>query len=293
MSFSGYKVNESKSNILFLNHSERSSPPIHTSFSNTNCFTYLGIKITPTIDDVVCSNYIPVIAAVTSLIKRWSAMPISMVGRINILKMSVLPKFLYLFQCIPRPPPSNFFTNMSNLFRDFIWNNRRARLHVSLLYLPFDRGGLKLPNLKLYYWACQLWAASFWFRPHLGLSWVNIERFTSTNLPLHLYLYSARPEKLKKSIGNPFVTNTICLCHNVHKYLNIVSELSQFSPIWGNENFPPATKDMGFKFWAEKGIGKIADLFQDGVFMSFETVRQIFDVPAKHFLKYLQIRLHL
>lgn len=289
-SFSGYTVNKSKSNILFLNQSERISPPIQTPFTNTSSFTYLGIKITPTPEDLVTCNYKPVMDSVTNMIKRWSAMPISMVGRINSLKMTILPKFLYLFQCIPLPPPPNFFTSMNKLFRDFIWNNRKARLRLTLLYLPFDRGGLKLPNLKLYYWSCQLWTASFWFKSHLSLSWVDIERFTSTNLPLQLYLYSAKPGKLKKNTDNPFVRNTLYVWHEVHKYLKDISKLSQFTPIWGNENFPPATMDKGFKLWADKGIAKIADLFQDGVLMSFEKIKQKFDLPAKHFFKYLQIR---
>ena len=289
-SISGYKLNESKSNILFLKQSERSCPPIQTTFRNTSSFTYLGIKITQSTEDLVSTNYSPVISGVTNLINRWTTMPISMIGRINILKMNVLPKFLYLFQCIPLPPPTNFFSNMTKVFRNFIWSNRRARLRLSLLYLPYDRGGLKLPNLKWYYWACQLWTTSFWFRPSPSLSWVEMERETSANIPLHMYLYSDKPDKLKKFTGNPFVSNSIRVWHDVHSYLKVPLKLSQFTPIWGNNNFHPGAKDKGFKLWADKGIGQIADLFQEDVLMQFEDIRKQFDIPAKHFFKYLQVR---
>ena len=143
-------------------------------------------------------------------------------------------------------------------------------------------GGLKLPNLKCYYWACQLWTTSFWFRPSPSLLWVTMERETSVSLPLHLYLYQDKPEKLKKSSGNPFVSNSTRVWHEVHSYLSVSCKLSQFTPIWGNNYFHPGAKD---KLWADKGIGKIAD-----VFMSFEVIRKKFDLPAKHFFKYLQVR---
>lgn len=123
-----------------LKQSERRCPPIQTTFKNTTSFTYLGINITHSTEDLVSTNYSPVISGVTNLINQWSTMPISMIGRINILKMNVLPKFLYLFQCIPLPLPTNFFPNMTKVFRNFTWNNRRARLRLSLLYLSYDRG---------------------------------------------------------------------------------------------------------------------------------------------------------
>lgn len=49
---SGYKINESKSAILFLKHSERIKPPVQTPFEVVrDSFTYLGIRITPKIED--------------------------------------------------------------------------------------------------------------------------------------------------------------------------------------------------------------------------------------------------
>ena len=119
-------------------------------------FTYLGVKITPTIESIIPTNYNPVIESVVESIYTWKSLPLSTIGRINVLKMNIVPKFLYLFQSIPLTPPGNFFCN-------FIWNNRRPRLHMTLLYLPYDRGGLKLPFLQGYYWAAQLRAASYWF----------------------------------------------------------------------------------------------------------------------------------
>lgn len=108
--FSGYVINDAKSSMLFLNSEERLNPVVDTPFLNAKeGFTYLGVKITPHIKDVVQVNYDPLISDVQQSLDRWMTMPVSMMGRINILKMSILPKFLYFFQTIPLPLPECFF----------------------------------------------------------------------------------------------------------------------------------------------------------------------------------------
>ncbi len=97
--FSGFKVNETKSSIMFLNKQEQLNPVINHPFNNAvNGFKYLGITITPAIKDLVPSNYEPMISTVTESINNWSSMPISLIGRINVITMNMLPKFLYLFK---------------------------------------------------------------------------------------------------------------------------------------------------------------------------------------------------
>lgn len=118
---------------MLLNSEERSNPPKHAGhFRTVNTFTYLGIQIVPKLEDIVNSNYNPTIASISKSVDRWSNLPISLMGRINILKMNVLPKLLYLFQNIPLPLPPDFFPRMKKMFSDFIWNNRRPRLRLMI-----------------------------------------------------------------------------------------------------------------------------------------------------------------
>ena len=44
----------------------------------------------------------------------------SLIGKINVLKMDVMPKLLYLFQNLQLPPPSNLFSHLKKLFVRFI-----------------------------------------------------------------------------------------------------------------------------------------------------------------------------
>lgn len=63
--FSGYNENNSKSALLLLNKEERESPQNYTQCAPTpNGFTYLGIKISPDIKNIVAINYDPLLKEV-------------------------------------------------------------------------------------------------------------------------------------------------------------------------------------------------------------------------------------
>ncbi len=229
--FSGYKINNYKSVLLFLHKAERLSPPVQSPFTiSQEGFTYLGIKITPTVNEIVAANYKPISDSITGLLNRWTKLPISLIGRVNILKISILPKLLYLFQSIPLPPQSSFFVLMKKTFTNFIWNNKRPLLRLSLLYLPYDRGGLNLPNLKWYYWAAQIRAAMFYFEKDYPPTWVSMEAH-SIPIPLNLYLYSADAKKLIKGTKNPYTRNTLTVWFEALAHLGELPQLSRSSPV--------------------------------------------------------------
>ena len=155
------------------------------------------------------------------------------------------------------------------MITNFIWNNKRPRLRLSLLYLPFDRGGLRLSNMRLYYWAAQLRAAMFYFLdgdvPTVP-TWVEMEN-SSTELLLCSYIYSAQRKTPMKQTRNPFLRNSISIWHEAHTFLNENIVLSRFTPIWGHDSFKPGRQDAGFKQWIDLGITKMKDLFIDHTLM--------------------------
>lgn len=58
-----------------------------------------------------------------------------MIGEINIIKMTVLPKILYYFQSIPLPLPNSIYETLNKLFSQLIWNNMKARHNNYYTYL--------------------------------------------------------------------------------------------------------------------------------------------------------------
>jgi len=279
---SGLKVNVEKTHAVWIGSKIGSNDTVSNRIRLkwTDNFVLLGIHFNVDLSIMTETNYNVAIGKMENVLSLYKKVPLSLMGKITVVKSLMIPKLVHIMQVLPQPCKKHI-EYINSLVRNFIWNGKKARISLRQLMLDYEDGGLKLTDIVS-------------LNTAIKISWIkrlctteggfqDLFECTISDMKEHVwYLDQTSMAKQVKNTTNPFWKEVF---NAWLKYCKDKDRDVESYPLWNsyltNKNVLCKRQEL-----VRKGVVFVNDLIkQSGGMMSHKDFREHFDVNI-NFLDY-------
>ena len=287
---SGLQVNIDKTQAIWIGSETNSKKKLLTDRNldwNTNGkFKLLGITFNLRDDNLITENYNNCLQSIVNLLNNWKWRPLSVIGRITVVKTLALSKLVHLFMSLPNPS-NNFFKQLETIIFNFIWNGKKDKIKRKIIINELEEGGLNMTHLMSFCNSLKL----IWIKKLLDIeiisSWkllfLSITEKHGINI---IWLGNCYNKCNITKIINPFWNEILKIWSKLPRSDPQTIEDILSEPIWYNEKIITNNIPLFKRSLHEKNINYINDLIKEnGLIHSHQSFQEQFGICI-NFIEY-------
>lgn len=242
---SGYTINWKKSEVMPL--TSLCYPHMVEKFKFQwvpKGLKYLGVRLSQDLGELPWLNFNLLLQKMKTNLEKWVKIKLTLWGKVNIIKMIVAPQFNYLVMMLPITIPSAIFKRYDDVIKQFLWEGKKARIKLSKLCAPTEKGGLGLPDPRLYVISFEMAKlARHWKLTENRLDCIDIENELC-------FPFSAKERLSQQSdTTNPILIHSRQVWAKLHQMCKVSLYVQPYASLWFNPALCVGRVSVYWKWW--------------------------------------------
>ncbi len=291
----GLKINIEKTEIFPIGSIKNEEEVLYTDENikwSHNGVKVLGINISHNHNELMSTNYNPILNKMENIVKIWSMRDLTLYGKATVVKTFIQSQLVYQLSVLPSPSKL-FHKKVEKLIFKYLWNNKPDKIKRSVMYSKRENGGIGIPNIEYQDSALKItWVKRLLMEDNATRGWNSVARsifpkkitmlFEGNLSEKDIVTQEAMP---RNKFWQDVVKSWIKLNHSSPKTKQDV--IAQ--PICYNSFIKINNNVIVNLAWYNKGIKQIKDIVNsNGNLLSLLELKEKYDLNI-NFLEYLSV----